>query len=110
MSVISNVAILNSVVEAFGCSQGGLLLDVGAGKSPYRGLIEEAGWRYESADWPNSIHQNDRHTYDCAADEIPVEDERFDAILCTEVLEHVPNPASTLVEFNRISSWKAESC
>ena len=31
-----------------------------------------------------------------------MEDRRFDKILCTQVLEHVPNPAAVLKEFARI--------
>jgi SAM-dependent methyltransferase len=33
---------------------------------------------------------------------IPVEDESFDIVLCTEVLEHVPDPLSALREMTRI--------
>jgi ubiquinone/menaquinone biosynthesis C-methylase UbiE len=33
---------------------------------------------------------------------IPVPDESFDAILCTEVLEHVPEPSHALKEFARL--------
>ena len=34
--------------------------------------------------------------------EIPEQDSFFDAILCTEVLEHVPYPNETLIEFARL--------
>jgi ubiquinone/menaquinone biosynthesis C-methylase UbiE len=33
---------------------------------------------------------------------IPVEDGSFDAVMCTEVLEHVPDPVAALKELNRI--------
>jgi len=34
--------------------------------------------------------------------DIPVDDESFEALLCTEVLEHIPDAVSALKEFSRI--------
>ncbi len=35
-------------------------------------------------------------------EQIPVDDSSYDAIVCTGLLEHVPEPLKTLTEFNRI--------
>src|SRR3972149_4429855 len=40
--------------------------------------------------------------YESDANEIPVQDGRFDAVLCTEVLEHVPEPILVLKEIGRV--------
>jgi SAM-dependent methyltransferase len=40
--------------------------------------------------------------YVCDATAIPVPDGSFDAVLCTEVLEHVPEPVRVLEEIGRI--------
>jgi len=40
--------------------------------------------------------------YQCDLREIPVEDSRFDVVVCTQVLEHVPEPAAVLLELRRV--------
>lgn len=79
---------------------GARVLDAGAGDSPYRPLFAHAC--YEAAD----VCKRDSHAYAhvgyvCDLAAIPVEDGRFDAILCTQVLEHVPAPDAVLGEFHR---------
>ena len=45
---------------------------------------------------------NDRLDIVSDITEIPVENETFDAILCTEVFEHIPDAVAALNEFTRI--------
>ena len=40
--------------------------------------------------------------YVCDITDIPVSDDSFDVIICTEVLEHVPEPIKVIKEFSRI--------
>jgi SAM-dependent methyltransferase len=81
--------------------QGATVLDAGAGKSPYQSLFANA--IYESADFC----QVDQKTYGdityvCDLTHIPVPDNKYDLVLLTQVLEHVPEPRLVLQELHRI--------
>lgn len=92
---------------------GGLLLDAGCGEQQYRKFcghlayrgqdfgkfeVDEAQglaashtkWEYGALDYVGNIWDIDE------------KDATFDAILCTEVLEHVPEAGATILEFGRL--------
>jgi len=85
---------------------GASVLDVGCGAQPYRPLVEDAGFAYEGVDWPSSIHATGTNAetvrHNLAQCPWPFADASFDAIVCTEVLEHIPDPAAFLNEAGRI--------
>jgi len=86
------------------------VLDVGAGECRYRDLfvhceyrtqdfsqyegtregVLKENWKYGQIDYVSDVTS------------IPVSDSSFDCVLCTEVLEHVPEPILAIREFNRI--------
>jgi SAM-dependent methyltransferase len=77
------------------------VLDAGAGDAPYRKLFSHA--EYETADFLAVKGKKYREPdYVCDLAKIPVEDERFDHVLLTQVLEHLPEPATVLAELNRV--------
>jgi SAM-dependent methyltransferase len=77
-----------------------LVLDAGSGKAPYQDLFTHA--RYETADFAARNGKYYKLTYVCDLADIPVEDARFDRVVCNQVLEHVPDPAAVLRELARI--------
>ena len=87
-----------------------LVLDAGAGECQYKSLFKHAN--YKSQDFvgyqgTNSGPQRESWKYgeiDIVSDiaSIPVVSGTFDVVLCTEVLEHVPNPIDAIHEFSRV--------
>jgi SAM-dependent methyltransferase len=80
---------------------GQLVLDAGSGRAPYRDLFAHA--RYETADFmavKGKIYTEQDYVCDLAT--IPVEDARFDHVVLTQVLEHIPEPREVLAELHRV--------
>ncbi|HYC90133.1 MAG TPA: class I SAM-dependent methyltransferase [Thermoanaerobaculia bacterium] len=79
---------------------GQVVLDAGCGEQPLRRRIEAAGAHYLGVD----VSQNRRGSVDLVASlvSIPREDASVDTIVCTEVLEHVPDTAAAFSEMARL--------
>ena len=80
------------------------LLDAGAGSFRYEKILTSKGYLYESQDFSEVFDSESRgkHTYVCDITNIPVEESRFDIIICTQVLEHLVDPRGAFTEFSRI--------
>lgn len=79
---------------------GALVLDAGAGTSPYKHHFSHA--TYESADFCGVEKKYGDVTYVCDLTSIPVEDGRYDLVFCSQALEHHPEPRDAVREFHRI--------
>jgi len=75
-------------------SDGGRLLDAGAGASPYRKYFDHT--KYESADIEGV------HDFLCEIERLPIADNSYDAIINTQVLEHAKDPQVMLAELYRV--------
>lgn len=80
--------------------KGALILDAGAGDSPYKDLFKHA--HYESADFQKINKPYAPSTYVCDLKKIPVENCRFDYIIFNQVMEHLPEPQLVLAELYRV--------
>jgi SAM-dependent methyltransferase len=70
------------------------VLDLGSGQAPYADLFPHR--RYITADLFAAADVR------CDATILPFASRTFDLVLCTEVLEHVPDPDATLQEIRRV--------
>lgn len=77
---------------------GAMFLDAGAGDCPYAPFFKHL--RYESCD----LFPSDRvrHAYACDVQKLPMEDGRYDAILCVQVLDDLQDPQTCMNGFARV--------
>lgn len=92
--------------QASRLAPGSRVLDIGAGSCPYRPLFSHC--EYRSQDFKGLQGEQLRSgayggiDYICDATDIPVDAATFDAVICTEMIEHVPEPTRVIEEFSRI--------
>lgn len=82
----------------------GNLLDVGCGEMPYRTFMSK-GLDYVGIDVPQAgafSMQGHEEIISFDGSHIPFPDATFDTVLCTEVLEHSPEPAALIAEMERV--------
>src|SRR6185295_916488 len=91
---------------------GSRLLDAGAGEQQFRKFCDHLNYvsqdfaQYDPAKLDDGL-QVERWDYgklDITSDiaSIPEPDQSFDAIMCTEVFEHIINPREAINEFSRL--------
>jgi SAM-dependent methyltransferase len=76
------------------------VLDAGAGKRPYQKYFRHC--HYESCDIDQGFYAQ-QHDFVCTLEEIPREDQRYDVVVLSQVLEHVPHPEKSMKEVARVT-------
>ena len=99
LKMISLLDLLGRFAEEIKPDASASVLDFGCGFKPYYPLFAQSGCRYVGAD----IFDGQFVDVVCNMDKpLELQDEQFDAVLCTQVLEHVAEPAEVVAGFERV--------
>jgi SAM-dependent methyltransferase len=77
----------------------GKLLDVGCGRKPYKDTYFSGATSYTGVDY---VTENSQAEIVASALDLPLDDQSFDTVVSTELLEHVPDPLRALREMYRV--------
>lgn len=83
----------------------GNILDIGCGNMPYKSiLLKNEGTKYTGLDIKSEIYDivNDKDKIFWDGKTIPIKDNTYDTIICTELLEHTQNADEILSEIFRV--------
>ena len=87
----------------------GDLLDIGCGQKPYKALLGDRVQRHLGIDYPDTVGQHMSSGYDspevdiyAAGEALPLRPGSMDTVLCTQVLEHTPEPDRMMAEMARV--------
>jgi SAM-dependent methyltransferase len=76
------------------------VLDVGCGQKPYLPLFEPFADEYVGVDPVENPVADLRGS----VEDLPVEDDRYDVVVCSQVLEHCDDPAQAVRELRRVTA------
>jgi SAM-dependent methyltransferase len=83
----------------------GKLLDLGCGNVPLYSAYRDYVMDNICVDWGNTPHKTDHLDFECdLTKDLPFQNEEFNTIILSDVLEHVPEPEHLWKEMSRVLS------
>lgn len=80
----------------------GVLLDAGCGEKPYSLIYEKLTEKSVGCDVEYCIHDQSEVDVFATLDDLPFQNNMFDTVLCTNVLEHVAENGKAFSELSRV--------
>lgn len=93
----SNSMTYTSAIIDHSFALSGRVLDAGCGAMPYKRLNFP-----DVSEWVGLDNREGVGDVDGDVCDIPLDDEQFDAVMCVDALQYVPDPARALREFYRV--------
>lgn len=91
--------------ELLGRYAHGKLLDLGCGKVPLYAAYKDHIKENVCVDWENSLHKNEYLDFNCdLTQKLAFDDNEFNTIILSDVLEHIPEPQHLWNEMVRVLS------
>lgn len=82
------------------------IIDVGCGDGRLTRLLRQVGFEVMAVDQSaTALSHVDSPKQQCSADALPFEDQSYDLVICSEVLEHLPQPllSNVIAELERVA-------
>jgi len=99
---IEKQSIKSGIEHAAQLYASGLLLDVGCGNKPYKNIFVSKVNSYVGVDVADSPHRKVTPEVYGYALNLPFKNASFDTVLCTQVLDDLPEPGLAIKEMSRV--------
>lgn len=99
------VSFLSIAIQNHLSTNSNIVVDIGAGRSPYYFLFSAKSFRYIAIDHPESLPRKETRPIEQlagVAEDIPLSNDSVDVVLCNQVFEHVEDPIKVASEIFRI--------